>query len=327
MRQMTVRAEQWPLPRPFVIARMVVAFGETVVVELTEKGVTGRGEAERSDALEPGRRPVIDEIEEVRGELERGADRAALQELLPSGPARSAVDAAMWDLEAKRTGTPVWRLAGLTDVLRPVTTVYTIGLDTPKAMAALAREHRDHPLLKLKLGRPGDVDRVAAVRAEVPHARISVDANTGWDEAALRTNLRPLADLGVELIEQPFPPGEDACLAEIDRTVPIAADESCIDRSSLPGLVGRYDYVNIKLDKAGGLTEALALARAAKERGFGIMVGCNVGTSLAMAPGMVLAQLAEFVDLDGPLLLSRDREHGLRYEGGLVFPPTPELWG
>lgn len=327
MRTLTVRAEQWPLRETFVISRLVQEHGDVVVVEIEENGELGRGECERAEIHEPGRRAVADEIEAARDAIESGADRAALQTLMPMGPARNAVDCALWDLEAKRSGRSIHDLAELDAPLGPVDTVFTLSLDTPEKMAASARQHADRPILKLKLGRDGDIDRVAAVREAAPDARISVDANTGWTEAQLRGNLPAFAALGVELVEQPFRPGADAMLAELDRVIPIAADESCLDRSSLPGLVGRYDYVNVKLDKAGGLTEALMLAREARSLGFGVMVGCNIGTSLAMAPGMVVAQLAAFVDLDGPLLLARDREHGLRYEGGTIHPPTPALWG
>ena len=194
-------------------------------------------------------------------------------------------------------------------------------------MAAAARANGERPVLKLKLGRDGDPERVAAVREAAPDARISVDANTGWSARQLRDYLPRLKDLGVELVEQPFPVGEDAALDDIERIIPIAADESCLDRNSLDGLVGRYDFVNIKLDKTGGLTEALELAAAARAKGFGIMVGCNIGTSLAMAPAMLVAQLAAFVDLDGPLLLAKDRDPGLRYDGSSIAPPVPELWG
>ena len=326
MRTMRIAVEEWPLRETFVIARLTQEVGEAAVVEITENGVTGRGEAEAGDPFFAGRDSVADDLESLRPRIEAGMTRAELQ-TVPAGPARNALDCALWDLEAKLTGTPIHVLAGLDRPLGPVTTVYTISLDTPEKMAAKARANADRPVLKLKLGREGDVDRVAAVRAVAPEARISVDANTGWSEAQLADYLPQLAALGVELVEQPFMPGKDAILAGYERPIPIAADESCIDRSSLEGLKGKYDYVNIKLDKTGGLTEALTLAGEARAMGFGIMVGCNVGTSLAMAPGMVLAQLADFVDLDGPLLLAGDRENGLVYEGGTIYPPTPALWG
>lgn len=327
MRQLRINAERWPLRETFVISRLVQEHGEVIVVEVEQDGAVGRGECDRVEALIPGRAPVADEIEAIRERIESGIDRGELQEALPSGPARNAIDCALWDLEAKLTGTPVYRLAGLAGPLEPATTVFTISLGTPEKMATAAKANRHRPVLKLKLGRDGDPERVAAVRDAAPDARISVDANTGWSEAQFRDYVPKLAALGVELVEQPFVPGQDAMLAGFDRSIPLAADESCLDRASLAHLAGKYDYVNIKLDKAGGLTEALTLAREAKSMGFGIMVGCNIGTSLAMAPGMVIAQLASFVDLDGPLLLAKDREPGLRYEGSTILPPDPALWG
>jgi len=327
MRKLKVYAEQWPLRETFIISRFVQEQGEVVVAEIEQDGKVGRGETERAEFFAPERTPVADEIEAVRDRIESGLSREELQDLMPMGPARCALDCALWDLEAKLTGTPVHRLAGLERPLEPVTTVFTISLGSPEKMGAAAKANRDRPVLKLKLGREGDPERVAAVREAAPHARISVDANTGWSEAQFRDYLPKLATLGVELVEQPFVPGEDAMLDGFDSPIPLAADESCLDRSSLPWLMGKYGYVNIKLDKAGGLTEALTLAREAKAKGFGIMVGCNVGTSLSMAPGMVVAQLASFVDLDGPLLLAKDRVPGLRYDGSTIMPPEPALWG
>ncbi|MEM1343060.1 MAG: N-acetyl-D-Glu racemase DgcA [Pseudomonadota bacterium] len=326
MTRLTVRAERWPLPAPFVIARMRMEAAEVVVVEIERDDHIGRGEADRIEDVLAGRTAVLDAIEEARPAIEAGADRAALQDLLPAGPARSALDCALWDLEAKVTGAPVWRLAGLDAPLRPLTTVFTLGLDTPEAMAKAARA-ANRPILKLKLGGEGDLERVAAVREAAPEARLSVDANTGWSDAHMAAYPEPLAALGVELIEQPFPPGEDHRLDGIASPIPLAADESCLDRNSLSALEGRYKYINIKIDKAGGLTEALALAKAARAKGFSIMVGCNVATSLSMAPGVVLGQLARFVDLDGPLLLARDRSPSLAYDGATLHPPDPTLWG
>ncbi|GMG82817.1 dipeptide epimerase [Paralimibaculum aggregatum] len=325
-RRLTVRAEDWPLREPFVISRMRQDEAAVLAVEIAEGTALGRGEADRSE--EGGDRPLLAaEIERVRGEIEAGAGRARLAELLPPGPARSALDCALWDLEAKLSGRPAAEAAGVAP-MQPVTTVFTIGLGTPEAMGAAARANAARPVLKLKLGRPeGDLERVRAVREGAPAARISVDANTGWTREQLVALLGPLRELGVELVEQPFPVGREAAMEGIERLIPVAADESCTDRASMARLAGRFDYVNIKLDKAGGLTEALALADAAEAAGMGIMVGCNLGTSLAMAPGMLLAQRAAFVDLDGPLLLARDREPGLGYEGSVIRPPEPALWG
>lgn len=327
MRGLTVTAEQWPLHEPFVISRLTQLHGEVVVVEISEGQIVGRGECERADYFNSGLAVVVDQIESIRSEIEAGLERPDLQNLLPSGPARNAVDCALWDLQAKRTGTPVHQLAGLDGPMTPATTVFTISLDTPEKMAADAKANNHRPVLKLKLGREGDPQRAAAVRKAAPAARISVDANTGWSEAQFIDYMPKLAALGIELVEQPFKPGDDAMLLNYESPIPLAADESCLDRKSLAELAGKYAFVNIKLDKTGGLTEALALAEEAKSMGFGIMVGCNIGTSLAMAPGMIIAQLASFVDLDGPLLLAGDREPGLSYEGSEIAPPVAALWG
>jgi L-alanine-DL-glutamate epimerase-like enolase superfamily enzyme len=264
-------------------------------------------------------------IEGLRGEIAGGLDRNALQQALPAGAARNALDCAFWDLEAKRAGVPVHALAGLPPP-RPLVTAYTISLGTPEAMARAAAEAK-RPVLKIKLGGEGDRARLLAVRSAMPDAQLIVDANEGWAPAALPENLAACAEAGVALIEQPLPAGNDDALAAIRRPVPVCADESIHDRSSLASLAGKYDAVNIKLDKTGGLTEALALADAAERNGFMLMVGCMVATSLAMAPALLVAQRARFVDLDGPLLLSKDREDGLSYDGSLVHPATRRLWG
>ena len=327
MRRLTVTAEQWPLHEPFVISRLTQEHGEVVVVEIDQGGVVGRGECERADQFFAECAAVVDDVEAVRHHIEAGLDRDDLQTLMPAGPARNAIDCALWDLLAKTTAIPLDQLVGFEQPMAPVTTVFTISLNTPEKMAADAKANIHRPILKLKIGRDGDPERVAAVRAAAPDARISVDANTGWSEAQLVDYLPKLAALGVELVEQPFVPGQDGMLSNFTSPIPLAADESCLDRGSLDGLVGKYDFVNIKLDKTGGLTEALALAEHAKSLGFGIMVGCNVGTSLAMAPALVIAQMASFVDLDGPLLLARDRQPGLDYDGSIIHPPAPALWG
>lgn len=326
MRRLAVRSERWPLKEPFVISRMRQDEAEVVVVEISEGGVTGRGEC---DACEDGlmTTPVLPAIEAVRGAVEAGAGREDLLTLMPAGPARNAVDCALWDLEAKRAGRPFWDLAGL-PAPDPVTTVFTIGLGTPEAMGAAAAEQAHRPVLKLKLGRPeGDMERVAAVRAAAPGTELVVDANTGWSRDQLVAYLPELKALGVAMVEQPFPPGEDALLDGVERLLPLAADESCTDHTSLTPLIGRYDLVNVKLDKTGGLTGALVLVEAAEAAGLGVMVGCNLGTSLAMAPAMLVAQSARVVDLDGPLLLSHDRSPGLVYSGSVIAPPEPALWG
>jgi L-alanine-DL-glutamate epimerase-like enolase superfamily enzyme len=255
-----------------------------------------------------------------------GLSRAELAILLPAGAARNALDCALWDLEAKRSGKSVDALAGL-GPLRPVLTAFTLSLADPETMAARAREASTYPLLKLKLGGAGDKERLAAVRAAAPHARLIADANEAWQPQETESLLAIAAEVGVELIEQPLPAGKDALLAEIAHPVPICADESVHDRASLDALADRYDAVNIKLDKTGGLTEALLAAERARVLGLKIMVGSMVATSLAMAPALLIAQNAEWVDLDGPLLLERDRASGLRYDGSMIFPPSSELWG
>ena len=331
MPRLSVRRETWPLAGSFTISRGTRTSAEPVVVELsfTEddgRVVRGRGECVPYARYGETVDGVIAAIEGLRPRVENGLDRTGLQELLPPGAARNALDCAYWDLEAKRGGQSVWRLCGLAP-LEPVTTAYTLSLDTPEAMGRAAAAQAARPLLKLKLAGPGDLARVEAVRANAPQTRLIVDANEGWtldDYVALAPKL---ARLGVVLIEQPLPAGQDAPLAGTRRPVPVCADESCHATDSLAELAGRYDAVNIKLDKTGGLTEALELKRAALAQGYRIMVGCMVGTSLAMAPAVLLAQGAAFVDLDGPLLLEADRPGGLRYEGSTLHPPEPALWG
>ncbi|MEL6618747.1 MAG: N-acetyl-D-Glu racemase DgcA [Pseudomonadota bacterium] len=253
--------------------------------------------------------------------------RVNLTELLPPGAARNAVDCALWDLEAKRAGKRVWELAGL-PAPGPEITAYTLSLGAPAAMQQQAAEHAHRPLLKTKLGGgEEDVARIEAVRAGAPDARIIVDANEGWSPDLYRTLAPVLVRLGVEMVEQPFPAGDDDALLELERVLPVCADESCHDRATLPALKGKYDMVNIKLDKTGGLTEALALRAAARAAGFDVMVGCMVGSSLAMAPAVLLAQGAVVVDLDGPLLLAEDRDSPLLFDAQGVHPPTAALWG
>lgn len=252
--------------------------------------------------------------------------RAALYDLLPAGAARNAVDCALWDLEAKQAGKRAWELAGLA-APGPEITAYTLSLDTPEAMQAQAGEHAHRPLLKIKLGTPDDMPRLEAVRAGAPQSRIIVDANEGWS-AEVYTDLAPhLVRLGVGMVEQPLPAGDDEALLGLERPVPVCADESCHDRADLPALKGKYDMVNIKVDKTGGLTEALALRDAALAEGYSIMVGCMVGSSLAMAPATLVAQGAAVVDLDGPLLLAEDRDTPLVFDDAGIHPPTQDLWG
>jgi L-alanine-DL-glutamate epimerase-like enolase superfamily enzyme len=259
---------------------------------------------------------------EALGDISHGE----LAEALPAGAARNALDCAFWDLQAKTSGVPVAQRIGL-QKLQPQITAYTLSLDSPEAMERQAKLNAHRPLLKIKLGTPDDMPRLEAVRRGAPKARIIVDANEGWS-AEVYSDLAPhLLRLGVELVEQPLPASEDDALLGLARPLPICADESCHDRSSLPHMRGKYDYANIKLDKTGGLTEALALRDAALEAGFGLMVGCMVGSSLAMAPAVLLAQAAQFTDLDGPLLLAEDRDHALKFDADGVHPPVAALWG
>lgn len=326
MTHLEVRSESWPIRGTFTISRGSKTAADVVIVELARDGRRGRGEAVPYARYGESMQSVIDQIEGLRPALADGLDRQRLQSALPAGAARNALDLAFWDLECKEAGKRHWQLAGLPEP-GPVTTAFTLSLDTVENMARKAAENAERPLLKLKLAGPEDLDRVAAVRRNAPAARIVVDANEGWT-AQQYTALAPrLRDLGVEMIEQPLPAGADAALAEIERLVPVCADESCHDTATLAGLAGRYDMVNIKLDKTGGLTEALKLKQAAEAQGYGIMVGCMLATSLAMAPGVLLAQGAPVVDLDGPLLLAEDRDPALRIEDSLIYPPAPALWG
>ena len=271
---------------------------------------------------------VVAAIEALRPALRQGLDRAALQAAMPAGAARNALDCAFWDLTAKQTGRRVYELAGLA-APKPLVTAYTISLAAPEAMAQAAAQLAARPLLKVKLGASDGDDGGGSRRcaARRPNAELIVDANEGWSADNLAQNLAACADAGVTLIEQPLPEGGDDALAHVERPIPVCADESVHDRASLDALVGKYDAVNVKLDKSGGLTEALALAAEAERRGFSIMVGCMVATSLAMAPAVLVAQRASVVDLDGPLLLARDRSEGLRYDGSVIYPSEPTLWG
>jgi len=326
MRQLTIRHETWPLARALTISRGSRASAEVVVVEISDDGALGRGEcmpyAHYGETVEG----VIAEIEGLREYLEGDLDLVTLQGAMPPGAARNAVDCALWDLAAKQAGKPAWQMARMT-APQPLVTAYTLGVDTPDAMAAAAREVAWRPLIKLKVTGEGDIDRIAAVRDAAPNAGLIVDANEGWKSDMVEPFSAELAKLNVLMIEQPLPADADAALADIPHPVPICADESCHSRDGLEDLAIRYDMVNIKLDKTGGLTEALALRDAARGVGLGVMVGCMVATSLAMAPAFLVAQGTEVVDLDGPLLLADDRDNGMVYDGSTVMPPDPALWG
>ena len=325
-RRLTVRLETWPLASAFRISRGAKTEAHVIVAEIADGPHAGRGEAvpyPRYDETPEGTRQ---EIESVRESVEGGLNREGLMETLPPGAARNALDCALWDLEAKQAGRPAWALAGL-EAPEPCVTAVTLSLDTPENMGKAAARHAHLPLLKLKVTGEGDAERIRAVRESAPGARLIVDANEGWTPQMLDALLPALAALGVEMVEQPLPAADDAALEGRKLAIPVCADESCHTRADLPRLKGRYPMVNIKLDKTGGLTEALALAREAQTMGFRIMVGSMVGTSLAMAPAALLAGFADYVDLDGPLLLTRDRAPGLRYEGAVMSPPEPALWG
>ncbi len=320
--EISVTHESFKLAEVFTISRGSRSQADVLTVRITDQGVTGWGECVPYARYGETLASVAAQIEA----LGNVTDRAQLADVLPAGAARNAVDCALWDLEAKSTGRRVWQLAGLPRP-GPEITAYTLSLDTPENMRAAAARHRHRPLLKIKLGTPDDMARLQAVREGAPDARIIVDANEGWN-AEVYSDLAPhLLRLGVALVEQPLPAGDDDLLAEIARPLPVCADEAAHDRASLPDLRGKYDVVNIKLDKTGGLTEALALKSAALAEGYGVMVGCMVGTSLAMAPAVLVAQGALVTDLDGPLLLAEDRGTPLKFDDAGVHPPQAALWG
>ena len=328
MIRLEVRPEVWPLAGEFRISRDAKTETRVVVVELVDRDnhIHGRGECVPYPRYGESVASVLEQIAAIGDAVQDGLDREGLAVAMAPGAARNAVDCALWDLEAKRAGCRAWELVGLS-APEGLVSAYTLGLDTPEAMAARAEAIRDLPLLKLKLDGGADIERVRAIRAVAPGPRLIVDANEAWGAEQVEPFARALAALDVSLIEQPLPAGEDAVLAEIGHPVPICADESCHTRADLEALAERYDVVNVKLDKTGGLTEALALARAARGAGLDVMVGCMIATSLAMAPAMLAAVGARFVDLDGPLLLARDREPAIRTHRGTMSPPEEALWG
>ncbi len=331
MIRMKIARETWPAKTAFVIARGAKTSAETILVEIRDDscGFWGRGECTPYKRYGESLDSVEAALMAVTPHIEAGAGRLAVQSLLRPGAARNALDCALWDLEAKTAGRPVWELLGLAPP-QPVETAFTLSLDLPEAMAKAAAQAgaQGRKLLKLKLGGDSlDLERVKAARAAAPEARLIVDANEAWSVSDYKALAPAFAAIGVALIEQPFPAQADAALRELPRPVPVYADESCHDRASLARLKGLYDGVNLKLDKAGGLTEALALKAEAQAAGFGLMVGCMLAGSLAMAPALILAQGADYADLDGPLLLAQDRPEGLRYQGAMVAPPEAALWG
>jgi L-alanine-DL-glutamate epimerase-like enolase superfamily enzyme len=326
LRRLEIADEHWPLASAFVIARGAKTEAHVVVATIRDRAATGRGEAVPYARYGESVAGVLDQIEGVRAAIEGGADRQALSDLLPPGAARNALDCALWDLRAKQSGAPVWRLAGLA-APGPVETAFTLSLGPPDAMGAAARAAADRPLLKLKIGGADDLSCVEAVRRAAPRPRLILDANEGLDFETLRRLSPDFVRLGVALIEQPLKAGEDAALEGYDSPLLLCADESIHTLAELPACARRYGAVNIKLDKTGGLTEALALKRASEALGLKVMAGCMVATSLAMAPALLIAQGAAVADLDGPLLLSRDRRPGLTIAGSIIAPAEPALWG
>jgi L-Ala-D/L-Glu epimerase len=324
---LTVSIDRFAIAGTFTIARGSRTEAVVVTATIQDGGALGHGECVPYPRYGETVEGVVAAIEALRPEVEKGLTRERLQQIMPAGAARNALDCALWDLDAKQSGVRAHVTAGV-NRWPAATTCYTISLGTPEVMAETTARAADRPILQIKLGAPdGDIERIKAVRNAAPGATLVADANEGWTEANIEAHFAACAEAGFALVEQPLPAKADSALRSISRPVPICADESVHDRPSLDRLVGLYDAVNIKLDKTGGLTEALALAEAAEARGFALMIGCMVGTSLAMAPAMVLAPRARFVDLDGPLLLAKDREPGLTYEGSLVYPPSPTLWG
>ena len=326
-KSLVLRSETWPIRGSFRISRGAKTAADVVVVEISEDGVTGRGEGDPYPRYGEAVTGVVADIESLRADIERGLTRADLQRRLPAGAARNALDCALIDLEAKASGKSAADLLGLPPPI-PVRTAFTLSLDAPEEMAKAATvAAQTYRTIKLKIAGAGDIERVAAVRSAAPRARLITDANEGWSVDDLYRLTPELARLGVALIEQPLKVGEDDALLGFESPVPLCADESCHTRADLPRLIGRYSHINIKLDKTGGLTEALALAQEATTAGLKLMIGCMVSTSLSIAPAMLLAHRAEFVDLDGPLWLARDRVPGLTYRGDELLPFSADLWG
>ncbi|MEP6827174.1 MAG: N-acetyl-D-Glu racemase DgcA [Aestuariivirga sp.] len=326
MPKLTISSQSFPIAGTFTISRGSKTVADVVVVELAADGFKGWGESVPYARYNETAPQCLAALAAAKAKIESGLSRSEIPSLGLPKAAQNALDCALWDLEAKRSATTVWKLTRLAEP-QPKVTAYTLSLDTPAAMAEAARKSAHMPLLKLKLGREGDEERLSAIRAAVPNARLIVDANEGWNENIIEAMLACCARNGVEMVEQPLPQNQDDALRGIKSEVLICADESAHDMASLPALKGKYDAVNIKLDKTGGLTEALRMAEAAKAQDLKIMVGCMLATSLAMAPAFLVAQMADYVDLDGPLLLAKDRTPAIRYERGLMFPPPAELWG
>jgi L-alanine-DL-glutamate epimerase-like enolase superfamily enzyme len=324
--KISAHLEDWDLIQPFRISGGEWTTSPTLVVQLARDGFIGRGEAQGVYYLDETAQSIFRQVDGVADEIRQGITRDELQELLPAGGARNAIDCAMWDLECKSSGKTIWQLTGIDP--KPVTTVFTIGLEsTPEEMAAKAAAASDAPILKIKLDGHQPYEKLAAIRAARPDAKLVVDANQGWNFELLKEVIPKCAGLDLGMIEQPLPRGGDEVLEGFESPITLAADESCLDTSELETTARRYSMINIKLDKTGGLTEALKLAYAAKAKGYKLMVGNMVGTSLGMAPSFVVAQLCDFVDIDGPLLLKYDHPLGLQYNKGVVDVFSPRFWG
>lgn len=327
MTNLQISIEKYPIAGQFTIARGSKTEAAVVVVHLSENSFGGRGECVPYSRYGESLESVTAQIEKVRSAIEQGISRTQLLSLMPRGAARNAVDCALWDLESKKSKTPANQLAGI-NKLHSVTTAYTISLGSLDTMKQAAQKANTRPILKIKLGAPeGDIERIYAIREAAPNSVLIADANEGWTKLNIEAHLKACKEANFSLVEQPLASDQDQFLSEISHPVAICADESVHGLDSLSRLQGLYEFVNIKLDKTGGLTEALTLVKASRELHFKIMIGCMVGTSLAMAPAMLLAMNAEFVDLDGPLLLAKDRENGLKFEGSTILPPESSLWG
>ena len=333
-RILKVYSENWR-EEPFAISRGIDDNFDVVVVELEQNGLKAWGEATPTEHYNESISKTERLIDEFRSNIENGMTRKAIQQKMPRGAARNALDCALWDLEAKLAGKRVWELPEISIHLgaktnstpRNVTTVYSLGVDTPKIMGKIALKHANRPILKIKLTGDGDLERLVEIRKNAPESRLIIDANEGWTSEHYKRYVPEFKKLGVEMIEQPFPAGKDSILKNLDHPIPVCADESCHDTTDLERLVGLYEFINIKLDKTGGLTEALRLQATAEDKGFQTMIGCMSATSLGIAPAFLIAQRAKIIDLDAPLYLYDDRTFPLKYDGSTVFPPSSELWG
>ena len=333
-RKLNVHSENWS-EEPFAISRGIDDNFDVVVVELEQNGFKAWGEATPTEHYNESISQTESLIEDFRNRIENGISRTELQQEMPKGAARNAVDCALWDLEAKHAGKRVWQLPDISQHLGAetgsvpgnVTTVYSLGVDTPEIMGDIALKNANRPILKIKLTGDGDLERLIEIRKNAPESRLVIDANEAWTPEHFQRYVPEFKQLGVEMIEQPFPADNDSVLKTLDHPIPVCADESCHDTDDLERLVGLYEFVNIKLDKTGGLTEALRLQAEAEDKGFRTMIGCMSATSLGIAPAFLIAQRAKIIDLDAPLYLYDDRPFPLKYDGSIVFPPSAELWG